>query len=145
MTLILVPICLNKWLEGLQMNTVFAFWSQHDFHAVQESDSLIELSRRLGDYDAELITLVTQPGLEGLELYGVDTSFPFPIYRDLTGQAVQAFDVWYYTYFVVDGSGMVRFAYSSVTDALNQVAALRHADDSRAVTSLVAEEVDRPR
>jgi hypothetical protein len=125
--------------------SVFAFWSQQDFRAVRERDSLIELSRRLGEYDAELITLVTQPGSESLELYRADIALPFRIYRDLTGEVVRAFDVWHYTYFVIDASGMVRFAYSNVTDALNQVAALRHGDDSWAVTSPVTEEVNHQR
>ena len=48
--------------------------------------------------------------------------------------------MWGYQYFVVDGSGMVRFSYTDLDRALNQVAALRHLE--KAVT-LVSEDGDR--
>jgi hypothetical protein len=120
-----------------------AFWSQEDYNAIQDTAALSEIYRKVGRYDAKLITLVDDPLAEA-GLFEVRRDLPFPVYQDVGAGAKQAFDVWSVPdYFIVDGSGLVRFANSHVDDLLRQVAALRY-ESPWAVTSLVTEEASRP-
>ncbi len=123
--------------------SVFAFWSRYDHHAVVQRDSLAKIAGVIDGYDGTLITLVQEGRTPDWLRYAEEEDFPYPIYHDIGGATRRSLDVWYSTYFVVDATGEVQFAYSQIEDVLRQVAALHHRAQ-QAATPVVTEEADRP-
>ncbi len=123
--------------------TILAFWSRHDLHARQDISRLGEASRRAATHDARVIALVQEPPSSDWDAFVEANQLQFSVYHDVTSAMVRELEVWGYKYFVVDGSGMVRFSYTDLDKALNQAAALHYVEMLRAATPFVSEESDR--
>ena len=119
---------------------MFAFWSRHDFLAVDELERLGEASRRVEALDGKVIAFVQEPPSSEWDEFAQFRELQFPVYHDVASALVRELDVWGYQYFVVDGSGMVRFSYTDLDRALNQMAALHHLEKA---VPLVSEDRDR--
>jgi peroxiredoxin len=105
--------------------TVVVFWSRYCGYSVQAMPRIAALAERLGDKGVPLLAVTRDPPAEAEE-YLSDGGFDIEVLYDTNGEAARALNSWGTPeYFVLDGAGQLRFAFSSLEDLPRQVAALR--------------------
>ena len=117
-------VLLSDLLEG--RNTVLVFWARSCGYSVAEIPQVLRLRELLESTGVQILSITTddQPGPD-MEEFMAARGVTYPVYYDLAAEAKSAFAVsGIPSYFVLDASGSVRFAFSQVADIARQVEAL---------------------
>jgi peroxiredoxin len=104
--------------------TVVVVWSRYCGFSHQAMPEIATLGARLGEIGVPLLALTRNPPAEAEE-YLRDGGWEIDVLYDTDGEAARALNSWGTPqYFVVDGSGRLRYAFSSLDALPRQVAAL---------------------
>ncbi len=117
-------VLLSDLIEG--RNTVLVFWARSCGYSVAEIPQVLRLRELLESTGVQLLSVTTddQPGPD-MEEFIAARGVTYPVYYDLAAEAKNTFSVsGIPSYFVLDASGSVRFAFSQVADIARQVEAL---------------------
>ncbi len=110
--------------------TVVVFWSRYCDFSVQAMPQIAALAERLAKEGMQLLAITRDSPAEA-EPYLQEGGWDIQVLFDTKGQAARALNSWGTPqYFVLDGAGRLRFAFSSLDDLPRQIAALR-AQESR--------------
>ncbi|HKJ93096.1 MAG TPA: hypothetical protein VJ957_08005, partial [Longimicrobiales bacterium] len=91
------------------------------------------IQRQLERHGIRMIVVVTEPRSPDLQRALARLDVPFPVYTDVKGQATAEFvPPGTPTYYVLDGAGRVRFAYSDPDRVVEQAVLLQHASSTLA-------------
>lgn len=114
---------------------VVVFWSRHCGPALDALDEIQELADRLGTSGVQTIMIADEPPSSELLAFLRKRSVSVPVYGDTDGEIRRAFESWGTPeYFVLDASGRIRFAYSSLEKIPRQVTVLRNLQRQPAAT-----------
>jgi peroxiredoxin/tetratricopeptide (TPR) repeat protein len=117
------PVPLDELLG--EEATVVAIWSRYCGYSARAMPELTALGERLAS-DGVPVLAVTRDDPEEARAFLADAGLTPAVWYDSDGEAVRALDSWGTPqYFVLDGAGRLRFAYSSLADLPRQVWALR--------------------
>jgi hypothetical protein len=111
--------------------TVIVVWSRYCGFSHQAMPGIAALGARLRDIGVPLLAITRNPPAEAEE-YLREGGWEIAVLYDTAGEAARALNSWGTPqYFVVDGSGRLRYAFSSLEALPRQVAALlsRYGDD----------------
>jgi hypothetical protein len=111
--------------------TVIVVWSRYCGFSHQAMPGIAALGARLGEIGIPLLALTRNPPAEAEE-YLQEGGWEIDVLYDTAGEAARALNSWGTPqYFVVDGAGRLRYAFSSLDALPRQVAALagRYGDD----------------
>lgn len=113
--------------------TAVVFWSWRSAPAKDSLVNIERIRRRLAAHSIRTIVIVTEPRSPEMEQALSRLRVPFPVYTDLKGQATRDFmppgtPAW----FVLDGEGRIRFAYSNLDRVAEQAVVLRDASAASA-------------
>lgn len=109
--------------------TLVAFWSRSCPPAVAELASLDRLARALAARGYATITVASGPPSPESRAFVSERGLSFPVYHDSWQEARLAFDQWSTpSYYVIDGTGRLRFARTDLASAAAQLDAV---DDRR--------------
>ena len=117
-------VLLSDLIEG--RNTVLVFWARSCGYSVAEIPQVLRLRELLESTGVQILSITTddQPGPD-MEEFIAARGVTYPVYYDLAAEAKNVFGVsGIPSYFVLDASGSVRFAFSQVADIARQVEAL---------------------
>ena len=117
-------VLLSDLIEG--RNTVLVFWARSCGYSVGEIPQVLRLRELLESSGVQIlsITMDDQPGPD-MEEFIAARGVTYPVYYDVGAEAKNAFGVsGIPSYFVLDASGSVRFAFSQVADIPRQLEAL---------------------
>ena len=117
-------VLLSDLIEG--RNTVLVFWARSCGYSVAEIPQVLRLRELLESAGVQILSITTddQPGPD-MEEFIAARGVTYPVYYDLAAEAKNVFGVsGIPSYFVLDASGSVRFAFSQVADIARQVEAL---------------------
>ena len=106
--------------------TVLVFWARSCGYSVGEIPQVLRLRELLESSGVQLLSITTddQPGPD-MEEFIAARGVTYPVYYDVGAEAKNAFGVsGIPSYFVLDASGSVRFAFSQVADIPRQLEAL---------------------
>lgn len=105
--------------------TVVVFWSRYCGFSVQAMPQIAALAERLEREGMRLLA-VTRDSPAEAEVYLQERGWSIQVLFDTEGEAARALNSWGTPqYFVLDGAGRLRFAFSSLDDLPRQIAALR--------------------
>ena len=133
-----VPTGLTRSLDDVTQGrvTLVAFWSRHSPPALREAAQLQAVTDRILELDGRVAVVMAEPWSDELDRFLGERDLTFPVYADAPRDAFRAFNAWGTSdYFVLDGSGRVRFSHSELDDVLTQVLVLQH-DATPPVASL---------
>ena len=117
-------VLLSDLTEG--RTTVLVFWARSCGYSVGEIPQVLRLRELLESSGVQILSITTddQPGPD-MEEFIAARGVTYPVYYDLGAEAKNAFGVsGVPSYFVLDASGSVRFAFSQVADIPRQLEAL---------------------
>ena len=115
--------------------SVVVFWSRYCGFSVQTMPRIAALADHLAEEGIPLLAVTRDPPNEA-EPYLEDGEWDLEVLFDTEGEAARALNSWGTPqYFVLDGEGRLRFAFSSLDDLPRQVIALRERETSSAVPS----------
>lgn len=106
--------------------TVIAFWARSCGYAVEEIPELLRLREFLETMGVQLLSVTSddQPGPD-MDEFIAARGITYPVYYDLGAEVQNAFGVSAIpSYFVLDASGSVRFAFTRVSEIPRQLDAL---------------------
>jgi thiol-disulfide isomerase/thioredoxin len=110
--------------------TVVMFWSRYCAPSAQVMPWVAELAARLAD-DGTRLVAVTRDSPADAETYLQGASLELPTYFDTHGEAARVLNSWGTPqYFVLAGSGRLRFAFGSLSDVQRQMTALSAQEQS---------------
>lgn len=113
--------------------TAVVFWSRLCLPAMDAAPAIEQVRRRLESHGIGMIVIVTEPRSPAMEQALARLDVPFPIYTDRKGEAMKEFvPPGTPSYFVLDGEGRIRFAYSNLNRLVEQAVLLRNASSTRA-------------
>jgi thiol-disulfide isomerase/thioredoxin len=116
------------WVGGAP--TVVMFWSRYCAPSAQVMPWVAELAARLAD-DGTRLVAVTRDSPADAETYLQGASLELPTYFDTHGEAARVLNSWGTPqYFVLAGSGRLRFAFGSLSDVQRQMTALSAQEQS---------------
>jgi peroxiredoxin len=120
------PVRLEELFGGA--GAVVVFWSQYCPVSVQAMPQIAALAERLEREGVRLLA-ITRNSPAAAEAYLQEGGWSIQVLFDSEGEAARVLNSWGTPqYFVLDGAGRLRFAFSSLDDLPRQIAALR---DSR--------------
>ncbi len=106
--------------------TFVAFWSRRCGPSLEELPALERMTARLRRQGVGIVTVTDERMSEELQRFLVAKHLSFPVYGDVWRDASRAFNQWGTpSYFVVDASGQVRFAYRDLKRTPAEVAVLQ--------------------
>ena len=120
------PMVLSDLIVG--RTTVLVFWSRSCGYAVEEIPELLRLREFLEPRGVQLLSVTAddQPGPD-MEEFIATRGVAYPVYYDLGAEVTNAFGVsGIPSYFILDASGTVRFAFTQVSEIPRQLDALAH-------------------
>ena len=111
-------------IVGEQIGFV-VFWDRYCGFAIQALPGIQQIAQTLEERGVEIVIVAEQPPSEELDAFMQKKEFERRLYHDTRREASRAFNNWGSpTYFITDGSGRVRFEYTSLESAVRQVDAL---------------------
>lgn len=108
--------------------TVVVFWSRRCLPALDSTTSIERVRRRLATRGIPTIVIATESRSPDMDQDLSRLHIPFPVYTDRDGQATRIFvPPGTPTYYVLDGEGRIRFAYSNLDRLAEQAVMLQNA------------------
>jgi len=106
--------------------TFVAFWSRRCGPSLEELPALGHMVARLERAGIGVVTITDERMTADLQRFLAAKGLSFPVYADVWRDASRAFSQWGTpSYYLLDASGQIRFAYRELDRSLSEVAALR--------------------
>ncbi len=108
---------------------VLVYWARNCGFALQAAPRIQALAQQLRAAGTPVIIVADEKPSPELTAAMRAAGLAAPLYADVSGDVAAGFNVFGTpTYFVLDGAGSIRFAYTSLAEIPRQVAALSHAE-----------------
>lgn len=128
-------------LESLfgESASVVVFWSRYCSYSHRAMPEIAALSDRLREQGIPVVAITRDPADASVE-YLDENNWHLDAFQDLHGQAARAFSNWSTPqYFIVDGTGRIRFPFTSLRDIPRQIGALQRQETIDADSQQVRE------
>lgn len=113
--------------------TAVVFWNRLCLPAMVALPAIEQVRRRLQAHGIRMIVIGTEPLSAERERALARMDVPFPVYADRKGEATKEFvPPGTPSYYVLDGEGRIRFAYSNLDRLVTQAVMLRNASGTPA-------------
>jgi thiol-disulfide isomerase/thioredoxin len=97
--------------------TVVAFWSRSCAPSLSQLPELQELAERLETQGVSVVPITDEPISADLTAFLAERGIDLPVYHDIRGEAIRAFDSWGTPmYYVLDAQGRLRFDHVQLQD-----------------------------
>jgi peroxiredoxin len=106
--------------------TVLAFWSRGCVPSLNQLPQLQQVTDRLNDRGIPLVAITSEVVSPAFSRFLAQRGVHFPLYHDVSGQALRAFNSWGTPdYYVLDAEGLLRFAHVPLEDVERLAEALK--------------------
>jgi peroxiredoxin len=106
--------------------TVLAFWSRSCVPSLNQLPQLQQVTDRLNDRGIPLVAITSEAASPAFARFLAERGVDFPVYHDVSGQALRAFNSWGTPdYHVLDAEGRLRFAHVPLEDVERLAEALK--------------------